>query len=159
MSRTQFTAEPGSHEITVTREVAAPPALVYRAFTEPELLAQWLGPRRLTMKVEHHDLRHGGSWRYLHIGPDGDEHAFRGCFHGEPSVEAGVTQTWEYEGTPGSVALEHASFEVVPGGTLLRLQSLHQSVEARDGHLAAGMQSGMDEGFARLDELMARVQA
>lgn len=157
MSTTQITAEPGSHEITITRELKAPPALVYRAFSDPDLLAQWLGPRALTMKVAVHDLRHGGSWRYVHVAPDGGEHGFRGCFHGEPSVEAGITQTWEYEGAPGHVSLEKATFEPSSGGTLLRISSVHQTVESRDAHLATGMEGGVNEGFERMDELLERL--
>jgi uncharacterized protein YndB with AHSA1/START domain len=157
MSTTQVTAEPGSHEITVTRELQAPPELVYRTFSEPDLLAQWLGPRALTMKVDSFDLRHGGTWRFVHVAPDGDEHWFHGCFHGESSVEAGITQTWEYEGVPGDVSLQRATFAATPTGTVVRLTSVHLSVESRDAHIAAGMVGGVTEGFERMDELIERL--
>lgn len=159
MTTTQITAEPGSHEITITRDVKAPPALVYRTFSEPDLLAQWLGPRGLTMKLDQYDLRHGGSWRFVHVAPDGTEHGFRGCFHGEASVEAGITQTWEYEGAPRHVSLEKVTFEELPGGTRIHMSSVHQTVEARDAHLASGMEEGVRESFERMDELVARLSS
>ena len=73
MGELQITAEPGIPQFVMTREFDAPREVLFRAFTEPELLAQWLGPRRLTMSVDRLDVRHGGQWRYIHsdYGPRG----------------------------------------------------------------------------------------
>ncbi len=154
----RLAAEPGTPLLTFEREVAAPRELVYRAYTEPELLAQWLGPRRLTMRVEQWDVRHGGAWRYVHIDTDGTEYGFRGVFHGEPSPD-GVTQTFEFEGAPGHVSLDTLVLEDRGGRTLIRTSSVHQTVEGRDAMIASGMEGGVTEGFERLDELVARIQA
>ncbi len=85
MSSTEITAEPGAQQIVVTRAFDAPRELVFRAYTDPELLMQWLGPRRLTMTVEQFEVSAGGIWRYIHREEDGAEHGFHGVFHGSPT--------------------------------------------------------------------------
>ena len=107
MTEMKVTAEPGVPQILTEREFDAPRDLLYRAFTEPDLLTQWLGPRQYTMKVDRYDLRDGGTYRYLHVSDDGTEHAFHGVFHGEPSLD-GIVQTFEYEGVPGVVGVDVA---------------------------------------------------
>jgi uncharacterized protein YndB with AHSA1/START domain len=154
---TEITAEPGTPFIDITREFAAPPELLFRAHTEPDLLVQWLGPRNLTMTVDHVDARHGGAWRYLHRAADGTEHAFRGVFHGTPSPADGIIQTFEWEGLPGHVSLEALAFEPRGDATLVRVHSVFQSVEDRDGMIQSGMAQGLNEGYERLDELLARL--
>ncbi len=154
----RLTAEPGTPLIAFEREVAAPRDLVFRAYTEPDLLAQWLGPRRLVMRVERLDVRHGGTWRYVHIDTDGTEYGFRGVFHGTPSPD-GMTQTFEFDGAPGHVSLDTLVLVDLGDRTLIRTRSVHQSVEARDAMVGSGMERGVVEGFERLDELVARLQA
>jgi uncharacterized protein YndB with AHSA1/START domain len=154
MAKTHLTAEQGVPQILITRELAAPPEVVFRTFTEPDLLVQWLGPRRLTMTIDHFDPRDGGSWRYIHRDTDGAEYAFRGVFHGEPSL-AGIVQTFEFEGTPGQVSLETVTFEDRSGKTLLRQNAVYQSVANRDAMIESGMEAGLNDGLDRLDELLA----
>src|SRR6266536_1837406 len=155
MAKTRIIAEPGVPLIEVTREFDAPREFIYRALTEPKLLVQWLGPRRLTMTVDDLDLRHGGSWRFINREDNGTEYAFRGVFHGTPSLE-GITRTFEFEGAPGHVSLETATFEEQNGKTLLRMRSAFQTVEDRDGMIQSGMESGVNESMDRLDELIAK---
>lgn len=154
----RVTAEPASTLVIVEREVNAPRDLVFRAFTDPALLAQWLGPRRLTMRVEEYDVRHGGVYRYVHVDTDGTEYVFRGTFHGDPSPDR-MVQTFEFLGYPGHVSLD--TLDLVDRGprTLVRTSSVFQSVEDRDGMLAHGMTGGMEEGYQRLEELAARLRA
>ncbi len=159
MSKTTITAEPGMPQIVITREFDAPRELVFRAHTEPELLAQWLGPRRLTMEIDHYDLRHGGTWRFVHRDTDGSGYGFRGVFHGTASVDDGIVQTWEFEGAPGHVDLETATFEARGNRTLLRVSAVYQSVEARDAMVESGMEAGVNEGYERLDELLPTMTA
>jgi uncharacterized protein YndB with AHSA1/START domain len=158
MTQATYIAEPGVPQAFVTKEVDAPAELVFRALTEPDLLVQWLGPRRLTMKIDRYEVRDGGRWRYVHSDDAGNEFGFHGVFHGTPSLD-GVVQTFEFEGAPGHVQLDTATFEEKDGKTVLRWNSVFQSVEARDAMLQAGMQEGMDEGFERLDELLAKLVA
>ncbi len=153
---TQILAEPGVPQIVITREFNAPRELVYRAYTDPELLAQWLGPRRFTMIVDRYEVRDGGTWRFIHRDAEGNEAGFHGVFHGTPSQD-GIVRTFEYEGAPGHVSLETATFEERGGKTLVRTNAVFQSVEARDAMIESGMESGLTEGYERLDELLARL--
>lgn len=156
MGTTRVTAEPGLPFIDIEREFNAPRDLIFRAHTDPELLVQWLGPRRLTMTVDRLEIRDGGTWRYVHREPDGTEYGFHGVFHGTPSVD-GIVQTFEYEGAPGHVSLESLTLEERDGRTLVRAHSVYQSIEARDAMIESGMEQGLNEGYERLDELIARL--
>ena len=158
MAELKVTAEPGVPQIVTTRDFDAPRHLLYRAFTEPDLLAQWLGPRRYTMTVERFDLRDGGTWRYLHADDAGNTYGFHGVFHGDPSPE-GIVQTFEFEGAPGNVQMDTVTFEEHDGGTTVRTNSVFQSVEARDAMYESGMAEGMSEGYERLEELLAKLVA
>jgi len=156
MSKTRIIAEPGVPQIVTIREFDAPRDLIFRAHTDPELLVKWLGPRRLTMTVDQFDVRHGGMWRYIHRDVDGSEFGFHGVFHGTPSPD-GIVQTFEFEGFPGHVSLDSLSFEDIGGRTRLRAVSVFQSVEDRDAAIRSGMEGGLNDGYERLDELVARL--
>ena len=157
MGQSNLIAEPGKQEITYTRTFAAPPELVYRAFTEPELYRQWLGPKRLVMTIKQMDVRPGGSWRYIHSDEQGNEYGFHGVYHTvEPNRR--LVDTFEFEGMPGHVSLEEATFEPQDGGTKLTIHSVYQSVADRDGMVGSGMEGGMNEGFAKLDALLKELQ-
>jgi uncharacterized protein YndB with AHSA1/START domain len=158
MGDTTLTAEPGIPQVVMTREFDAPRELLFRAYTEPELIEQWYGPRRLTTKVDRLDARHAGQWRYVHQDQDGNEYGFHGVFHGTPSVDGGIVQTWEFEGAPGHVHLEVARFEERDGGSRLVLTAVYASVDGRDADFAAGMESGARETLERLDELVSKLQ-
>ncbi|HYH12629.1 MAG TPA: SRPBCC family protein [Thermomicrobiales bacterium] len=153
---TRIIAEPGVPQIIIEREFDAPRELVYRAHTEPELLKQWLGPRNLTMEIDRYEVRDGGTWRYVQRDEQGNEYAFHGVFHGDPSPDV-IVQTFEFEGYPGNVALETLTLEERDGKTLLRTNSVFQTLEARDGMLQSGMEHGVNDGYEQLDELVARL--
>lgn len=158
MGTTKVSAPEGLPFVDVSREFDAPRALIYRAFTEPELLAQWLGPRRLTTFIDHYDVRDGGSWRYVQRDTDGSEYGFHGVFHGEPTPER-MVQTFEFEGAPGHVSLDELTLEEHDGRTTVHTHTAFQSVAARDAMVGAGMEGGMNEGFERLEELLASMSA
>ena len=158
MSKTQITAEPGIPQIIIEREFDAPRDLVFRAYTDPELIVQWMGPRDLTMKIEEYDVRDGGKWRYISTDADGNEFGFHGVFHGMPSPD-GTVQTFEFEGMPGHVAMETLTLVERDGRTLARAVSSFQSVEDRDGMVASGMEHGVHDSHERMGELLAKLQA
>jgi uncharacterized protein YndB with AHSA1/START domain len=153
MGKTEIVAEPGVPQIVITREFDAPRALLFRAHVDPEMLVRWLGPRNLTMTIDHMDVRDGGTWRFVHRDADGNAYGFRGVFHGDPSPD-GTVRTFEYEGAPGHVSLETLTFEERNGKTLLRVNAVYQSVADRDAMIASGMEHGVEDGYARLDELV-----
>jgi uncharacterized protein YndB with AHSA1/START domain len=156
MATTKITATPGLPYIEISREFAGTRDLLFRAHTDPELMVQWLGPRRLAMRVDRMELHDGGTWRYVHTDADGTEYGFHGVFHGTPSPD-GIVQTFEFEGAPGHVSLDSLIFDEQDGLTVIHAKSVHQSVEARDAVLASGMEGGLTEGYQRLDELIARL--
>lgn len=157
MATTEINAPAGVPFIDMRREFDAPVELLFRAYSEPDLLKQWLGPRRYEMIIDEYDLRDGGRYRYIHRGADGDEHAFHGVFHG-PQTMDGMLQTFEYEGAPGHVSLDRLSFEGRGRRTVVSTHSTFESVEARDAMVEAGMATGVNEGFERLDELLASMR-
>ncbi len=151
---TEITVDARVPLVRITRDFDAPPAKVFRAHTDPDLVAQWLGPRRLEMRIDHFDCRTGGSYRYVHVS-DGDEFGFHGSFHEVRPSEL-IVQTFTFEGEPDGVALERMVFEDLGDGrTRLTGTSLVDSFEARDAFVASGMEEGVREGYERLDELLA----
>lgn len=156
MSTTAISAPAGVPFIDITREFAAPRAVLFRAYTDPELLKQWLGPRKYEMVVECWEPRDGGRWRYVHRDAEGNAYGFHGVFHG-PQTEEGMLQTFEFEGAPGHVSLESLRFEEHGGRTTIHNHSVFQSVADRDAMVEAGMAGGVNEGHERLDELIARL--
>ena len=149
-------AEPGKQECFITREFDAPRELVFQAFTDPELVPQWWGPRRLSTLVDKMDAKAGGQWRFLNRDPQGNEYAFHGVYH-EVRAPERIIDTFEFEGLPeaGHVALETLTLEELPGGrTRLTAQSVFQSVADRDGALQSGMEEGLNDSYERLTELL-----
>lgn len=156
MSATRIDAPAGAPFIDITREFDAPRDLVFRAYTDPDLLKQWLGPRAYTMTIDTYEPRDGGKWRYIHSDADGNAWAFHGVFHGEQSPD-GMLQTFEFEGAPGHVSLEKLTLEERGGKTIARTHSVYQTVEARDAMVESGMESGVTDGYERLDDLLAEL--
>jgi uncharacterized protein YndB with AHSA1/START domain len=151
---TEITLDTEVPLVRIVREFDAVPEKVFRAHTDPELLAQWLGPRGMQMEVLTFDCRSGGEYRYVHKR-DGEEYAFHGSFHDvrESSV---IVQTFTYDGMPDHVALERLVFEDLGNGrTRLVATSLVDSFADRDAFVATGMETGVREGYERLDEILA----
>ena len=144
MTALQVTATPGVPQVLTSRTFDAPRDLVFRAFSEPELLVQWLGPRQYTMTIDRYDFRDGGSYRYVHADDAGNAFGFHGVFHGDPSPDA-MVQTFEFEGAPGNVSMDTVTLEEHDGKTTVRTNSLFQSVEARDAMYESGMADGMNQ--------------
>ena len=154
-NQTEIKAEPGKQELFITREFEAPRELVFRAFTDPELIVRWLGQRELKMRIDQFDCRSGGAYRYIHTDPAGNDYGFHGVIHDVTAPER-IIQTFEFEGLPesGHVTLETTRFEALPGNrTKVTVQSVFQSVTDRDGMLQSGMERGVNDSHLRLDEL------
>jgi uncharacterized protein YndB with AHSA1/START domain len=155
-TRTAEVTTPGEREIHTVREFDAPRERVFEAFTDPELIPQWWGMRESTTVVDKMDVQAGGEWRYVQVMADGSEHAFRGVYREVSSPER-IVQTWEWEGMPGHVCIETMEFEDLGGDrTRIAGTSLFHTTEERDGMVESGMESGLNETYQRLDELLAR---
>jgi uncharacterized protein YndB with AHSA1/START domain len=158
-NKTTITAEPGKQELFVTREFDAPRELVFKAYTDPDIYVRWLGPRGMTMTLETFEPVSGGRWRFIQKDQDGNEYAFHGVHH-DVSAPERIISTFEFEGLPepGHVILETTRFEDLPGDrTRVTSQSVYQSVEDRDGMIAAGMESGTVDSYDRLDEILEKM--
>lgn len=149
---------PTDREIHAERVFDAPRDRVFAAFTDPELIPQWWGPHGTTTVVEEMDATAGGAWRFVIRNSDGSENGFRGVFREVVAPER-IVQTFEWEGLPGHVSVDTATFEDLGDRTKVVSTSIFHTPEERDGMLASGMEKGMNETHARLDELLARQAA
>jgi uncharacterized protein YndB with AHSA1/START domain len=159
-NKTTITAEPGKQELFITREFDAPRELVFKAYTDPDIYVRWLGPRDLDTSLETFEPVSGGRWRFVQKDKDGNEFGFHGVNHDVTAPER-IIGTFEFEGLPesGHVILETTKFEALSAGrTRVTTQSVYQSVQDRDGMVAAGMESGVVDGFERLDEILPNMK-
>ena len=143
---------PTDEQILITREFDAPARLVYRAWTEPELVRRWWSGDRGEMTSAEIDLRVGGTWRFVMTANAG----FEVAFHGEyrelvPAVR--VVSTEVFEGMPDAEALNTVTFTEADGRTTVRMLVQHSSQEHRDVHINSGMEEGMQESLASLEEV------
>ncbi len=160
-NKTVVMAEPGRQELFIVREFDAPRELLFKAHTDPNLFAQWIGPRRYTTKMETFEARAGGSWRMIQRDKDGSQYGFHGVYHEVTPLER-IIWTFEFEGLPetGHVSLETVVFEELPGGrTKVTSQAVYRSVADRDGMVQSGMEEGVNEGYERLDELLQKMKS
>jgi uncharacterized protein YndB with AHSA1/START domain len=150
--KTLLVAEPGTLEASVIRTFDAPRDMLFKAYTDPELMVRWWAPRRFTIIIEKLEARPGGSWRILNRDADGNEYWFHGVYH-EVSP-ARIVYTFEFEGMPGHALLGIVTFEESGGRTKVTEKSLFESVADRDGMIASGMEEGGYETMDRLAELV-----
>jgi len=150
---------PSDREIVGSRIMDAPPELVFKAYTDPELIPRWWGPRRYATTVDKMDVRPGGVWRFVHRAADGGEYAFNGVYR-EIVPPKRLVYTFNYEGAPGHEAVETVTFEEAEGGkTRMTDHLLFETREERDGMLNSGMEEGAAETIDRLAELLRELQA
>jgi uncharacterized protein YndB with AHSA1/START domain len=155
-TRTATVTTPTDREIHIERIFEAPRDRVFAVYTDPDLIPEWWGPRGTTTIVDKMDVRTGGDWRFVARNADGSETAFRGSYR-EVSAPDRIVQTFEWEGMPGYVSVETATFEDLGERTKVVTTSLFYTTEERDGMLGSGMEYGLNETYARLDELLARL--
>jgi uncharacterized protein YndB with AHSA1/START domain len=155
-SKMRLIAEPGRQELIITRIFDAPRELVFKMFTDPNLIPHWWGPKRFTTTVDKMEVKAGGLWRFVQRDAEGNEFAFHGVYHAIEAPER-LVYTFEFEGMPGHVSLETGTFEALNDGrTKLTGKSVFQSVAARDGMVQSGMEGGAAETMDRFAELLAR---
>lgn len=145
---------PSDREMVMERILNAPRELVFKAHTDPDLIARWWGPRRYTTTVDKMDVRVGGVWRFVQRGADGSEFAFNGVYREVVPPER-LSYTFEFEGMPGHIIVETLTFEDLGGKTKLTVTGSFASPEDRDGMLTSGMEEGANESYERLEELLA----
>jgi uncharacterized protein YndB with AHSA1/START domain len=147
---------PTDREIRIERVFAAPRERVWRAMMDPELVAQWWG-RGNRLVIEKFEPKRGGHWRFVEHSPDG-VHGFEGRFR-EVTPPERVVQTVEWDGMPGHVIVEHMTLEDLGDGrTRLVTISQFHTPEERDGMMHTGMEGGLNQSYAALDEVLARMK-
>jgi uncharacterized protein YndB with AHSA1/START domain len=157
-NKTTINVEPNKQETFVTREFDAPRALVYKAHIDPKLYTQWLGPHGYEIILEEFEPISGGKYRYINKDNEGNQYAFRGTFH--TMTEELMIQTFEFEGMPepGHVVLDTMRLEELPNNrTKVTIHSVFQSVADRDGMVQSGMESGINDGYEKLDDLLKKM--
>lgn len=154
---TRIEADPNLPTVRIVRDFDAPPEKVFRAWTEPELVTRWLGPKDTPMDLHEWDATTGGHYRYDALR-DGEVIAsFYGSFH-EVRPNERLVQTFTYEGVPDGVSLDIITFvDLGEGRTRIDSLSVVESMEVRDMMVASGMEVGVVEGYAALDDLLAEL--
>lgn len=144
---------PSDTTIQITREFAAPPAAVWRVWTEPELIRRWWAGRRGTVTSIEMDLRVGGAWRFVMTASAGFEVAFHGVNREIVDGER-LVSTEVFEAVPDAEALNTATFEALEGGRCrLTILTEHQNRQYRDMHVESGMEGGVQEGLDIVEQL------
>ena len=144
---------PSDREVRIERTFNAPRERVWKAMTDPKLVAQWWG-RGNELVIERMEVERGGHWRFVEHSPHG-AHGFEGRYREVTPIER-VSRTFEWDGMPGHVAVETATLEDLgEGRTKLVSISLFHTVEDRDGMLSSGMESGVEQSYAALDRVLA----
>lgn len=146
----------GDREIIITRAFNAPRALVWDAFTKPELVRQWLlGPPGWTMPICEIDFRVGGRYRYIWRKEGGIEMGMSGV-HREIVVPERIVATEKFDQSwyPGE-AVGTITLVEQGGKTLLTQIVQYESREAREAVLKSPMESGLAAGYDRLEQLVA----
>ena len=155
-SQTATVTLPTDEQILITREFAAPKHLVYRAFTDPDLVRQWWTAKRGEMKTCEIDLRVGGRWRYVMETPDGMEVGFHGEYREvEPNERIVSTEIFEGmpEGVPEEASVNTATFTEEDGRTTLEILVQHSNKQFRDMHVESGMEDGLQDALDLLEEI------
>ena len=154
VERATIEADPNLPTCKIVRDFDAPPEKVFRAWTDPELVAKWMGPRSVDMDIKEWDAKTGGYYRYDALQEGEIVASFYGSFH-EVRPHERLVQTFTWEGMPDGVSLDINTFvDLGDGRTRIESLSVLESIEARDGMLSSGMEVGIHEGYEKLDELL-----
>ena len=153
---TMIEADPNLPTIRIIRDFDAPREKVFRAWIEPDLVAQWLGPKSTEMRIDEWNARTGGNYRYAAVRDGEEVAAFYGSFH-EVRPSERLVQTFTWEGMPDGVSLETMTFEDLEDGRTRTIGlSLVDNLDGRDAIMASGMEVGVYEGYEKLDALLAQ---
>ena len=156
-SQTATVTLPTDEQILITREFDAPKHLVYRAWTEPELVRRWWHANRGEVTVAEIDLRVGGTWRYVMVTPDGFEVAFHGEYQ-EIVPNERIVSTEVFEGMPDAEAVDTLTLAEADGRTTLTILVQHATKEHRDAHIESGMEDGLQDALDLVEQVAASLR-
>ena len=156
MSKNNLVVDRAERALTMSRVFDAPRELVWKAYTDPELVARWWGQRNSTTLVDKMEVRAGGVWRYIETDVDGNQYAFNGVFK-EVEAPERLVYTFEFEPMAGHISTDTLIFEELPGGkTRITARTTFDTLEDLEGMLQSGMEGGAEESWDRLEELLAK---
>jgi len=159
MSKNNLVVERAARAFSMSRVFDAPRDLVWKVFTDPELVPEWWGPRYLTTVVDQMDVKVGGVWRYIQTDAEGNEYAFNGIYK-EVEAPERLTYTFEFEPLAGHISIDTITFEALPDGkTIITARTTFDTLEDLEGMLQSGMEGGAVETWDRLGEILAREEA
>lgn len=151
--KTKIDAENGKQEIHITREFDLPVALLFKAYVEPEIVAQWMGTKVLKLESRQH-----GAYQFETTDPRGNKHGFNGVIH-EFAADQKITRTFEMENTPYGVQLEYLEFEKLTEDTSrLKMHVVYRSVEVRDQILQLPFAQGINMAHNRLQQIVNQIK-
>jgi uncharacterized protein YndB with AHSA1/START domain len=151
--KTKVHAEDGKQDLMITREFELPLELLFRAYIEPEIVAEWMGTKVLKLENKKH-----GSYQFETTDPKGNKHGFNGTIH-EYSPNQRITRTFEMENTPFPVQLEFLEFEKLTDNTSkLNMQIVYKSVADRNQMLKMPFAQGINMAHNRLQEIVTRLK-
>ena len=151
--KTKINAEEGKQELTITREFDLPLELLFKAYTEPEIVEQWMGTKVLKLETKKH-----GSYQFETTDPKGNKHGFNGVIH-EFSPNKKITRTFEMENTPFGVQLEIYEFEQLTEDTSkLKMHVIYESVALRDQMLQLPFAQGINMAHNRIQDIVSKLK-
>ena len=151
--KTKILAEDSKQELLITREFDLPLELLFKAYTEPEIVEQWMGTNVLKLENKKH-----GSYQFETIDPTGNKHRFNGVIH-EFSPRQKITRTFEMENTPFAVQLEFLEFESLTDDTSkLSMQIVYKSVALRNQMLQLPFAKGLNMAHNRLEDIVSKLK-
>lgn len=150
--KTQIHAEDGQQELIITREFELPLSLLFKAYVEPEIVAQWMGTKVLKLENKKH-----GSWQFETTDPKGNKHGFNGTIH-EFIPDQKITRTFEMDNAPFPPQLEFLEFERLTVETSkLTMHVIYRSVAVRDQILQLPFAQGINMAHNRLQEIVKKL--
>lgn len=150
--KTRIDAEDGKQELLITREFELPLELLFKAYTEPEIVEQWMGTKVLKLENKRH-----GSYQFETTDPMGNKHGFNGTIH-EFSPNQKITRTFEMENTPFAVQIEYLEFEsLTPDTSKLTMHVVYKSVALRDQMLKLPFAQGINMAHNRLQQILNKI--
>jgi uncharacterized protein YndB with AHSA1/START domain len=151
--KTKINAEDGKQDLLITREFDLSVELLFKAYTEPEIVAQWMGTKVLKLENKKH-----GGYQFETTDARGNKHGFNGAIHDFVPNQK-ITRTFEMENAPFGVQLEFLTFEKLTGDTSkLSIHSVYSSSELRDQMLQLPFKQGINMAHNRLQDIVNKLK-
>jgi uncharacterized protein YndB with AHSA1/START domain len=148
----------GEGTVDIVRTFDAPRALVWKAWTDPKMMAEWFGPRQFTSSVPEYDVRAGGKLRIVMHGPDGNDYPMKGVFREVTPPEKLVFSNIAID-NDGNHLLEGETTVTLTeqgGKTTMRVQSRAVGRVPFAPQMLAGMEAGWTQSIDKMEELVAK---